>query len=657
MTTIFCIALGLARSGAARRKLVLQTTDPAAIRFSLILSVVLTALAGADLQQVPYSRVLTQSGTRVTVSLNHVDSSKSARDPLREFEDVAIQLRVSDAATQSPLSGSSPAAWIDRRMGGGQPTPDQCVGKVKRLAEGSTFSHTDLDLTSYFVVMMNADASLTVVDPRFGYGDTRLLAMVALHGPGEDWILTQDRKHLFVSEPSANEVVAIDTAAWKVTASSAPVRRAARIALQPDEAHLWVSYGGGDDDSGVYVLSPRDMKILARIRTGRGYHHIAFTADSLFAFVTNPGDGTVSVIDVRKLSRVADVVTGEKPKWIAYSDLAKAAYVANEGDGKIVAIDAAEHTIRATINASSGLGQIRFAPGGRFALAVNPTDDMIYVIDAATNRLVKHGKLDRGPDQIAFTNKQAHIRQRGSDAVLMIALSSLGSPGTEISVADFSGGRRAPGDMSLRTPADGVVQASGENGVLVANPGDKSVYFYMEGNAAPMGNFSNYGHEPRAVLSVDRSLQERSPGVYETTAKLPSAGSYDFAIFLDRPRVVSCFDLSVVPDPKIAHVKPPKVSIEPRSARAASLGEPAHIAFRLTFAETGKPDLAAKDVLILMAGPMWQDRRLASHTGDGLYSVDFRVPVPGTYRVLLSSPSQGLAFAQYATVEVTPRPN
>jgi YVTN family beta-propeller protein len=587
--------------------------------------------------------------------MNHVDSSKSASEPLREFENVAIQLRISDAATQSPLSGTSPAAWIDRRMGG-QPTPEQCAGKVKRLAEGSTFSHTDLDLTSYFVVMMNADPSLTVVDPRFGYGDTRLLAMIGLPGPGEDWMLSQDRKHLFVSVPSANEVVSIDTAAWKVT-SSARVTRAARIALQPDGAHLWVSYGANDDDSGVYVLNPRDMKILARIKTGRGYHHIAFTANSSLAFVTNPRDGTVSVIDIPKLSRVADVPTGEKPNWIAYSDLAKAAYVANEGDGKIVAIDAVTHTKRAIINGSPGLGQIRFAPGGRFALAVNPTDNMIYVIDAATNRLIKRGRVESGPDQIAFTNKEAHIRQRGSDAVLMIALSSLATPETEISVADFSGGRRPPGEMSLHTPADGVVQASGENGVLVANPGDKSVYFYMEGNAAPMGNFSNYGHEPRAVLSVDRSLQERSPGVYETTAKLPAAGSYDFAMFLDRPRVVSCFDLSVVPDPNVARMKPPKLKIEPRGASSAILGQAAHIAFRVTFAESGKPDIAAKDILVLMAGPMWQDRQIASHTGDGLYSVDFKVPVPGTYRVLLSSPSQGLAFAQYATVEVTPRPN
>jgi YVTN family beta-propeller protein len=605
----------------------------------------------------PYAQTVTHNGTSVTVSVEHVDPSHTASDPLREFENVRVRVQIADVASSSPLAGGSPGAWIDRRPTGEQTTPEQCVGKVKRFAEGSTFSHTELDLTSYFVVIMNSDATLTVVDPRFGYGDTRLLAMISLDGPAEDWALTEDGKRLFVSVPAANKAVAVDTAAWKVVSSAAAIPQAARVALQPDEAYLWVAYGEDQDDSGVVAINTRDMQVAARIRTGRGYHHMTFSTNSSFAFVTNPLDGTVSVIDVRKLAKVRDVPVGIKPTWITYSDLAKAAYVANEGDGKIVAIDAVEHTVRASMNAAPGLGQIRFAPGGRFALIVNPTNDVIYIIDAASNRIVQQGKLDKGPDQIAFTNKQAHIRHRGSDAVLMIDLASLGRPDSEISVADFSGGRHAPGAMSRRTPADGIVEASGENGVLVANPGDKSVYFYMEGNAAPMGNFSNYGREPRAVLSVDRNLRERSPGVYETTATLPAAGSYDFALFLDRPRIVSCFDLPVAPDPALTRLKPPALKIEPRVAPTVTAGKPAHLAFLITFADTGRPDTEARDVLILMVGPSWQRREVASHSSDGIYSVDFAVPTPGLYNVLLSSRSQGLGYTRYATVEVTDQPN
>jgi hypothetical protein len=286
---------------------------------------------------------------------------------------------------------------------------------------------------------------------------------------------------------------------------------------------------------------------------------------------------------------------------------------------------------------------------------VNPSGDRIYVIDAASNQIVQRGKVDKGPNQIAFTNKTAHIRLKGSDSVLMIALESLGQPDTDISVADFSGGRSAPGDMSRPTPADGIVQASGENAVLVANPGDKAVYFYMEGSAAPMGNLSNYGHEPRAVLSVDRNLRELSPGVYETTAMLPAAGSYDFALFLDRPLIVACFDLTVAPDPLIKHDTLQKRKVEPRVVQSALVGERVRAAFRIALVDGDKPDEEAKDVVILMAGPAWQHRELARHLGDGIYAVDFAVPTPGVYNVFLSSPSRGLLYRRYATVTVITR--
>jgi YVTN family beta-propeller protein len=607
--------------------------------------------AFGQVKPAPYTRTTAQSGTKVEVTIEHVDPAKTAADPLMEFEPVSVRYRLVDAQSGSPVAGASLAAWIDRLKDGEKTTQEQCIGKVKRFAEGSTFSRTSIDLTSYYVAIMNADATVTVVDPRFGYGDTRLLAMVSLDAPGEDWALTGDGKRLFISMPEANKVAAIDTGSWKISASVSNIPKAARVILQPDEAYVWVAYSG-EKDSGVVAVSTREFKTVARIPTGRGYHHLAFTADSSFAFVTNPDDGTVSVIDVRKLAKVRDIQTGAKPTWITYSDLAKAAYVANEGDGDVVAIDAASLSVLAHIKAAPGLGQIRFAPGGRFALVVNPDNDLIYVIDSASNRIVQRGKLDKGPDQIAFTNKQAHIRHRGSDVVLMISLESLGVPGAEISVADFSGGVRPPGKMSRFTPADGVVQASGENAVLVANPGDKAVYFYSEGMAAAMGNFSDYGREPRAVLSVDRNLRERSPGVYETTATLPAASSYDLSLLIDAPRVISCFDLPVAPDPRLAQFKPPKLKVQTQIAPSATTGGTARLAFRITYADSGRPATDIKDVLILMAGPAWQRRQVATHTGDGIYYADFTVPMAGVYTVLMSADSSGLTYSQYATVRV-----
>ena len=59
---------------------------------------------------------------------------------------------------------------------------------------------------------------------------------------------------------------------------------------------------------------------------------------------------------------------------------------------------------------------------------------------AASNRVVQQGKLDKAPDQIAFTNTHAHIRHRGRDVVLMIALASLGRTAGELAADNSDDG-------------------------------------------------------------------------------------------------------------------------------------------------------------------------------------------------------------------------
>src|SRR6201999_165785 len=260
---------------------------------------------------------------------------------------------------------------IDRKPDGEKTEQAQCVGKIKRFAEGSTFSRTELDLTSFYVAMLNNDPTITVVDPRFGYGDTRLLAMVALESQGEDWALSSDGSRLFVSMPQAGKVAAIDATAWKVITNLDAGPHPARVELQPDEAYLWVGLDADAENSGVAIVDAHSLKVITRIATGRGYHHIAFSADSSLAFVTNQKSGTVSVIDVRKLAKLKDIAVGNSPGWITFSNLAQAAYVANEGDGTIAAIDGKGLRVIAHMETAPGLGQIRSAPGGRFVVSVN----------------------------------------------------------------------------------------------------------------------------------------------------------------------------------------------------------------------------------------------------------------------------------------------
>jgi YVTN family beta-propeller protein len=574
--------------------------------------------------------------------------------PLMEGQNARVTFKVSDEATGNPVTGLYPAAWMDKLGAAPGGAPADCKKKVESFVGGSILSRPSLDLNVYYVLALNEDATISVVDPLFGYGNSKLLTMVFLKSPGEDWALTKGGERLFVSMPDSNRVAVVETARWEVVTELETGPRARRVGLQPDGQYLWVA-----TDSGVTVLDARALRRVTDIATGKGGHDLAFSDDSRFAFVTNETDGTVSVIDVAKLARVRDVAVGARPVSIAWSTQAKAAYVSTAGAGAIVAVDGGSAEPLARIASTPGLGAIRFAPGGRLAFVVHPKANAVHIVDAASNRLVQTADVEADPDQVSFSDELAYVRHRGSEIVLMIPLKTVGEPGRPVPVVDFPGGQHPPGRLPKGTPADGIVQAPGSAAVLVANPEDKVIYYYKEGMAAPMGHFRNYGKQPRAVLVVDRSLREVRPGVYETTAKMTRAGDYELALFLDSPKLVHCFPVKLAADPALAAARRPRLTIEPAlESSTVGVGEDVAVRFKLSEPEDGSPRTGLKDVRVLtfLSPGIWQQRQWATEVEKGLYEIRFKPPEAGIYFVFLEVASAGVSFQKSPFLVLTAEP-
>jgi YVTN family beta-propeller protein len=613
--------------------------------FALLSAVPAVAAEGVP----PSSTRAVQGGIAVELAVEGVAPlGAGAAAELREG-DAAVRFRLSDAATGTPLAGASPAAWMDL-LSEGENAGGNCTSRVKELLGESLFNRPAVDLNVYYVLALNQDATLTVVDPLFGFGGTKLLALVELDSPGEDWALSADRSRLFVSMPESNRLAVVDTASWKKVASLEAGPRPGRVALQPDGAYLWVALDG-PDGAGVAAVDTRSLKVAARIPTGRGRHDLAVSDDNRFVFVTNRDAATVSVIDVAKLAKVRDAETGPAPASVAFSTQARAAYVTSEEGGTITVVPAPGKGAGqgARIAAETGLGAIRFAPGGRLAFVLNPQRNRLYVLDAASNRIVQKADVEGGPDQVTFTQELAYLRQRNSDTVLMVPLKEIGKEGAPVPAVDFTGGQNPLGKGSRSSPADSIVGAPGAAAVLVANPADGAIYYYKEGMAAPMGSFTDYGRQPRAVLVVDRSLRERAPGSYETVARLPQPGRYRVAFFLDTPRTVHCFEVAVAADPVLAAKRRRElpVQVEPRlPAEELRAGETAQLRFRLTDPVTGHPQDGLTDVqvLVFLASGTWHQRQWAHGMGDGVYEVNFVPPASGSYNVAVESLSQRLPF-------------
>ena len=594
---------------------------------------------------------LSRDGVTVEFEARPLEGSE-----LREGGFANVRFKVTEQSSGQPLSGMAPGAWLDPAQSA--PAEDSreasCKARVALFLKSSIGARPLLDLNSYFLLVLNKDASLTVIDPTVSVGGvTSTLARIELPGKPMDWVAASDDRQVFVSMPDLGQVAVIDTETFRRVASLDAGEQPVRVTLQPDQRRLWVGNNSQDPaKGGVSVIDVPSRSTLKFFNTGTGHHEIAFSADSRFAYVSNRDSGTLSIIDAAQMRLAKTLAVGPHPLSVSYSALSQAVYVADGEEGTVQVIDARKHTLRHKVTAEQGLGPMRFSSDGRFGIVLNTLENQALVIDASTDRLIHRIPVAAEPYQLTFTKGYAYVRGLASSKVSMINLSSLGE-GREPIVQGFEAGAAAPrqaGDLPL---AQGLSVARDDNSVFVVNPVDNTTYFYTEGMNAPMSGYNNRGSHARAAIVIDRSLRELAPGVYGSTVKMPAAGTFDVAFLLNQPQIIHCFSTQIVG-------APPR-----KGARVEFLGadkplqqNSPYVAKVRILDESGKPRLGLRDINLryfLAPSSLARDLPL-EELGEGIYQARLQLAEAGAWYLHVQVPSLGRKFAEnnYTSLRVLP---
>ena len=598
------------------------------IRYIAIFTLLLINVAAAFAQQ-PTQKVVEQG-----IAIEYSAEPQSPNAKLRAGEDVKIKFKVTDTTTGTPVKGLNLSAWLSL---GAAADATQCRQKIQSYMTGSMRARPEIDLNSYYILALNKSADISVIDPLLGFGGSKLLTLVMMKSPGEDWVLTADREKLFVTLPLVNQVAVIDTRSWKVVNYVDAGIKPTSIALQADQKYVWL----GNDDGGVTAIDVGTQKVAAQIPTGAGRHEIVVTADNRLAFISNREAGTVSLIDVAKLDKIKDVKVGPNPVSLALSELSKSVYAVTDDSVAVINTDG---EVPARIKSKPGARLVRFAPGGRYGFLVNTAENTVNIFDTASNRVLHEVKVGKSPDQVTFSDTFAFIRSLETESVALLRLATIG---TEIDITEFPGGQGIPSEGSAPVRASSIVPAPEGNAVIVANPVDRVLYYYSEGMAAPMGNFQNYRREPMAVAIVDRSLRETTPGVYSTTVKLPRSGRYDVAFLTDSPQIAHCFETTADVNPRLKEDQSVALRLEHEiKERELPVGHSFPLRFKLIDTKTnkGKDDIKDVRVLTFLSPGTWQRRDIAKSLGNGEYEIDVNVPQTGYYMVFVESASMGVRY-------------
>lgn len=597
-----------------------------------------------------------KEGIRVEFSLQATADAQGNSPGLVGGSDARATFRVTYANSGQPVTGLHPAAWISANRNGRAPDEKECKDTIRTFLGGLLSVRPEIDLNGYTMLTLNHDNTITFINPQISSKVTKLESIIELPGAGADWALSADKNFLYVTMPGQSAVAVVNTTTRKLigTIPTGGKTKPTRIYLQPDGRYIWI---GLDGSPGVAAIDPTSNKLAGTVEVGAGLHNVAFTDNSRWAYVTNSASDTVSVVETQTLKRAAEIKVGRTPVPVAYSSTSRFMYVASLNGGVTSVIDPNLQQVIKTIPTGRGVVALRFEPTGRYGLAVNQPESRLVVFDSSTNTITGTTDVAKEPDQVTFTQNYAYVRGAGSEQFSLIDLSTIRKG--KFAPLNIQAGRQAPSALAAEIGVADMMQPTPEgNSVMIANAPDQTIYYYVEGMAAPMGTISNYKRSARALLLLDRSLSEVSPGVYSTPVKLTKAGRFDVPMIIDEPRLFNCFQVEIADAP--GGEKTPQVAsvvVESLSGdQQFKPNEPATLRFRVTDAATKQPVAGLKDVLVMVFEPpgLWQARQWAKEVERGVYEVTQVFPRTAYYTATVAVASRGIRFsrATASTVKV-----
>lgn len=560
---------------------------------------------------------------------------KAALAPASEAGDVVAEFHVSEMQTGQPIVGLQPRAWMSRRMTPGSLNDRECRAKIQSFLGGRMVERPDIDMGQFRVVTLNSDGTVLVINPQIAWSKTKYEAVVALPGKGHQWAIGPDEERLYITMPTQSAVAVIDTTTWRLIATipmpslgsrNEPARPTA-IAIQPDGRYAWMSLEGV---GAVAVLDTKSQQLVKTITFEGGEHLFAFTPDSRIAYVASRESNTIVAVDLSTLTTVKELRQKHPVGALAYSPASGFIYAAAYKGSSITVLDPHQHTILKQIPMPGGAIALRFTPDGRFGLVINDRRDTVVVLDPITNTILGSGKVAKRPDQLTFTRRYAYLRGSTSEQIELLDLRDVAKG--VIAPAKIQSGQRP--SVATRYGPQLIVPTPDGEAAMIANNGDQTVYYYMEGMMASAGSFNNDHRSPIGLFIINRGLKESAPGVYSVPVRLARSGRYDVP-FVAGHDTVHCFTVTTgLPQLERAMSAPSVQPLFPTMELIPNHGTA--LRFRVTDPTSHQPvvGLGALQLLVLTRDGTWQQRQWSTEE-NGIYEVTQVFPHEGQYIIEL----------------------
>lgn len=208
---------------------------------------------------------------------------------------------------------------------------------------------------------------------------------------------------VYVALGSGNQVIAVDAASGRITASYPGVDNPHGLVATPDgeylvagsmlETPLPADSPPGALNSKLFLVHPGHGHVMLTIPVSGWTHHQAITPDGRYVISTHPTRGGVSVADLQSNQVIKSIETGPAPNYTAITRDGKRAYVSNSGNGTVSQIDLGTWRVTHTLDGGPAPEHVVLSDDEKTLYALNPRVGTVSAVSVESGKVVGTHKI------------------------------------------------------------------------------------------------------------------------------------------------------------------------------------------------------------------------------------------------------------------------
>jgi len=237
---------------------------------------------------------------------------------------------------------------------------------------------------------------------------------------------------VYIPLGSGNQVIAVDAATDKITASYSDVVNPHGLVATPDGEYLIAGSLQEDPlkqdqpkdtpNSKLFFIHPDHGHVMSTIPVTGWSHHQAITPDGKYVLSTHGARGGVSVVDLEENKQIKIIETGLVPNFTLITKDGKTAYVSNTGDNSISEVDLSTWKVKRKLESGPAPEHMAFSNDEGAIYVTNPRKGEIAVISVSSGKLIKSyaiGKAVHGLD-IGDDGKTIFVSSKQDDKLVAV---------------------------------------------------------------------------------------------------------------------------------------------------------------------------------------------------------------------------------------------